>query len=278
MKTELKIAFLQMNSIDDKMTNLRQFKKLCSEITPGSVDLIISPENTFFYRIRKSNLTLKDCISIDDEIIGDVKKLSDSLDASILIGATPTNDDGKIFNASIWVSPGGVADIVYKKIHLFDVDVGETSVRESDQFVAGSEVSSRNFKGWKIGFSICYDLRFGELYQILNDPPVDLILVPAAFLPQTGQAHWHTLLRARAIEFQSYVVAPAQSGIHKGVNQETRSSYGHSLAVDPWGRVLVDLEQKGPFVGIVSLSKLDLSTVRASIPMNSHRKLRHLPS
>ncbi|MEO0337565.1 MAG: nitrilase-related carbon-nitrogen hydrolase [Pseudomonadota bacterium] len=162
----------------------------------------------------------------------------------------------------------------YSKIHLFDVDVeGQKPIRESDDFVAGTAPKIIEIEGWRIGLSICYDIRFSELYLHYVKSGVDLIAIPAAFLPPTGEAHWEVLQRARAIEAQCFVVSSAQSGEHQSVRSGAkRVSYGHGLAVDPWGRVLLNM---GTEVGAeqMVLSRSLLSRVRGQIPMGSHRKL-----
>ncbi|NJM10425.1 MAG: hypothetical protein HC883_06135 [Bdellovibrionaceae bacterium] len=174
-------------------------------------------------------------------------------------------------NSTILFEAGKGPRVVYTKVHLFDVDVeGAPPVRESELFVNGDHPAILDFHGWKIGLSICYDLRFAELY--LNyAQAVDLILVPSAFLVPTGEAHWHTLLRARAIEAQAYVAAPAQGGEH-GSGDQFRSTYGHSLVVDPWGRVVVDMKLETG-LQTVELVREAIEKVRRQIPMKSHRRL-----
>jgi predicted amidohydrolase len=151
---------------------------------------------------------------------------------------------------------------------LFDIQLaGQEAIRESDEFNHGDGPSILDIKGWKWGLSICYDLRFSELYSKYAHQAVDIISVPAAFLVPTGEAHWHTLLRARAIESQAFVVASAQSGSHKGI----RETYGHSLIVNPWGAILLDMTTVG--VSVMELKKSDIKRVREQIPMSSHRRL-----
>jgi predicted amidohydrolase len=173
-------------------------------------------------------------------------------------------------NCSVAVSSDGRRDFSYRKVHLFDVDVqGHNPVRESDAFQSGDQLVVWSLNGFKIGLSICYDIRFSELFSVYAEAQVDLILVPSAFLVPTGRAHWHTLLKARAIENQCFVAAAAQSGVHSG----GRETFGHSLVVDPWGHVVLDAgSQSGPVLFNVSLERQLVSKVRKQIPMNSHRK------
>ena len=160
------------------------------------------------------------------------------------------------------------------KPYLFDVDVvGAPQARESAAFSYGAKAQVITLNGWKIGLSICYDLRFSELYSKYAQKNVDVILVPSAFLVPTGKAHWHSLLRARAIESQAFIVAAAQSGDHQNANAQHRYTYGHSLVVDPWGVVLKDLETPGADLAVVELDSAQLKKVREQIPMAKHRRL-----
>jgi predicted amidohydrolase len=187
---------------------------------------------------------------------------------------TPLKLGDKFSNSTVFLNPNVDPHVVYSKIHLFDVDVeGAPPVRESDHFVNGSGPALIDFRGWKLGLSICYDLRFPELY--LNyAQKADLILVPSAFLVPTGEAHWHVLLRARAIESQCYVAAPAQSGEHVSHldSGQVRKTYGHSLIVDPWGRALEEMAS-GLDIRTVELSRTPIEKARRQIPMKAHRRL-----
>ncbi|NJL72346.1 MAG: hypothetical protein HC888_12600, partial [Candidatus Competibacteraceae bacterium] len=206
--------------------------------------------------------------------IGALQALVDSGETDVLL-TTPLRGDGKFRNCTIWFRAGHSPRIVYSKIHLFDVDVeGAPPVRESDHFHPGEAPAVLHVKGWKIGLSICYDLRFAELY-LRYAQSVDLILIPAAFLVPTGEAHWHVLVRARAIEAQAYVAAPAQAGGHRSVGRPSavRATYGHSLVVDPWGVVLADLGS-GVGLKVVTLEREAIAKVRRQIPMAGHRRLK----
>jgi len=164
---------------------------------------------------------------------------------------------------------------VYRKIHLFDVDVvGQKPVRESDVFARGTETSVFEIKGWKFGSSICYDVRFPELYLRYAREEVDAILVPAAFLTTTGRAHWEILLRARAIESQAYVLAAAQGGTHQGIKGGTRETHGHSMIVDPWGLIVEEIQDSSEVRVARATLKVDrIEAVRRQIPMKNHRTL-----
>ncbi|NQZ02555.1 MAG: carbon-nitrogen hydrolase family protein, partial [Bdellovibrionales bacterium] len=192
----------------------------------------------------------------------------------ILFGSNPVQVEQGVENATVWVKPNGEIEKPYTKIHLFDVDVeGQKPVRESDDFVAGSQPRIITIEGWRFGLSICYDLRFPELFLGYSKQGVDLLAMPAAFLQPTGEAHWEVLQRARAIECQAYVVAAAQSGEHQAhAGTAVRRSYGHSLVVDPWGKCLADLGLEVSSKQMV-LKADQLNRVRSQIPMANHRKL-----
>jgi nitrilase len=193
----------------------------------------------------------------------------------MMIGSIPFDGGAKPFNATVFLRPGQKPEVVYRKIHLFDVDVpGAPAVRESETFSFGPEVAIVEWRGWKIGLSICYDVRFAELYRHYGRKHVDLILIPSAFLVPTGQAHWDILVRSRAIENQCFVVAAAQSGEHVSASGEKRHTYGHSMVVGPWGEKEVELMDDQTW-GIARLEKSALEKTRARIPMDDHRRKRN---
>lgn len=182
-----------------------------------------------------------------------------------------TPDRARVHNTSVLFGPDGARLAVYRKIHLFDVDVPNgPSFRESDTVAPGDQVVVAKTALGGIGLTVCYDLRFPGLYQKLVDAGADVICVPSAFTLTTGKDHWHALLRARAIETQCWVLAPAQWGRHD--EQGLRESYGHSVIVDPWGTVVAD---KGHGVGLC-LAGIDperTAEVRKAIPVRAHRRL-----
>jgi predicted amidohydrolase len=184
-------------------------------------------------------------------------------------GATPAPGT-RTYNTCIAVSPEGRIAARYRKIHLFDVDIpGRAQLRESDNTMAGAEPVVVETPLGRIGLSICYDLRFPELYRRLVSPlGAELLVVPAAFTAHTGAAHWHTLLRARAIENQCYVLAAAQTGQHNA----RRESYGHSLIVDPWGSVLDELPD-GTGLAVATIEPQRIDITRAQMPCLQHRVL-----
>ncbi len=177
-----------------------------------------------------------------------------------------TGSPDRVFNASCVYSPEGQLVARYDKMHLFRYDNGRENFDEGRVLQAGSTPVACDVGGLRLGLSICYDLRFPELYRRLMHPPCDLIAVPAAFTHTTGRAHWEVLLRARAIENQCYVIAPAQGGLH----ENGRRTFGHSLIVDPWGEVLA-LRDVGEGVVMARLDVQRMADVRAQLPALTHR-------
>jgi predicted amidohydrolase len=270
MKSEIKIAIIQMTSTENVEKNFDTLVKLIESVKEP-LDWIFTPENSLYLRIDESDL--EKSFDLSETYFLELQKLSQKKQVPILLGSVPVRKKNGVFNSSVVVNAvNSVA--VYDKIHLFDVDVkGEKSLRESDRFKAGEGTMVLSKDGWRLGLSICYDLRFSELYSQYASDEVDMIHVPSAFLQTTGQAHWHVLLRARAIENQCYVVAPAQVGPHVGPSGKIRSTYGHSLVVSPWGEVLVDLSEQSPKIEVLNLKKSEIEKVRRQIPMKSHRRL-----
>ncbi|AGH94995.1 carbon-nitrogen hydrolase family protein [Pseudobdellovibrio exovorus] len=267
----MKIGIAQLNSNDDVRSNFEQIKQIILSSEKEKPEIIFFPENSLFFRI--SNDKNLEAISLEDQVIVDLQVLCAKQQVAIHL-TTAVKENGKVYNATIFIDKNGVAKTVYKKIHLFDIELQDQKpIRESDVFAGGSETSTIQVADFKIGNSICYDVRFAELYSKYAKQDVDLIVIPAAFLVKTGMVHWDVLLRARAIESQCYVVAPAQAGEHQSsLGPWKRETYGHSMLVSPWGETLA-LKPDG--VGII-YAELDLNlirNVRKQIPMKNHRRI-----
>lgn len=260
-----------MTSGDLVEKNIEQALTFLNQAVQSHVDLISLPENCLFLRVEE-----KDKVKgwdLNSPYLLPFKDFAKKNGIYIHLGSVPLRQGSSLFNASVIVEPTGNLVADYSKIHLFDVDVeGERSHRESATFTHGQEPKVVDIRGWKVGLTICYDLRFSELFLHYAKHPVDLILVPSAFTVPTGQAHWEVLLRARAIESQCYVAAAAQSGIHVGHKGAQRQTYGHSVIINPWGTKLVEAKEG---LGIIkaSLKKSEIEKVRRQIPMQDHRRL-----
>ena len=267
---QMKISLAQLNSNDEISDNLKTVIELIKSAKSNGSEIIIFPENTLFFRIISSEKV--QAIRMDGPEIGEISKCCQEQNIAVHL-TTPIEEDGEVYNASVIVSRDGRIKKLYDKMHLFDIELkGQVPIRESDSFKHGAEPQIFEFGGFKFGSSICYDVRFAELYNWYAKKEVDVILIPSAFLVKTGKAHWEVLLRARAIESQCYVLAPAQSGIHLSKNAaETRETYGHSMAINPWGEVL---EKKAEGVGLLNfeLKQEEIHMVRRQIPMSKHRR------
>ena len=271
MGARIKIGIAQLNSNDDFQRNFSQIKKIILEAQHEKPAAIFFPENSIFMRVD-SDSGIK-AISLQDEMMLELKEICTQTQISIHL-TTPILEDGKFFNASVWIDAKLGASIVYRKMHLFDIElIGERPIRESDVFTNGEKPTIFNINNFKVGSSICYDIRFAELYSTYAKAEVDVILVPAAFLVKTGRAHWEVLLRARAIESQCYVVASAQSGLHQSSSGGfERETFGHSMIINPWGEVMA-FKANGVGVFFAELSQELLLNVRKQIPMKNHRRI-----
>jgi predicted amidohydrolase len=206
----------------------------------------------------------------DDGVLSDVREAAAKHGVWVVLGSLAVlRDDGRWANRSFVIDAAGTIAARYDKIHMFDVDLatGE-SWRESNAYAAGEAVVTVDTPAGRLGLTICYDIRFPALFEALGRARCDLIGIPAAFTVPTGQAHWHLLLRARATEASAYVIAAAQVGRH----EDGRSTYGHSLVVDPWGEVLLDLGGEAAGLGFAVISPARIAEVRAQLPSLANRR------
>lgn len=270
---EFTVAVAQMTSVDDVNLNLKQMEFLINQACEqGPVRLICFPENCLYFRIFEGeSIPGFELNHPAFEILGSLAK---KFNTYLHLGSVPLHLDGYLYNSSVLITPQGDVQPTYQKVHLFDIQLeGQKPIRESDVFRHGQKPNVINIEGWKIGEAICYDLRFSELFSYYAHQEVDIILLPAAFLVKTGEAHWEVLLRARAIESQAYILASAQGGTHNGVRGGARDTYGHSLISDPWGVLVGKNEGNSPGVVLSKLTKDKINSVRQQIPMKSHRRL-----
>jgi predicted amidohydrolase len=265
------MALFQSTTGIDPAANARALVGAVEEAATGGAEMLFTPEMTGILdrdsgRARK-NLRVQD----EDEVLASARDVARRHRIWLHIGSLAVLlDDGKVANRSFIIDREGQIRATYDKLHLFDVDLpnGE-NWRESNTYSAGSGVVLVNGTPiGKLGLTICYDLRFPALFARLAESDADVIAVAAAFTMQTGRAHWHVLLRARAIESGLFVVAAAQTGQH----EDGRSTFGHSLVVDPWGEVLLDMGEE-PGVGFAEIDLKRISDVRSRIPALDHRRL-----
>ena len=269
----MRAALIQLNSSDDPVANVAATVEFVAEAASHGAKLILTPEVT-------------NCVSLDrrhqsdvlhsesaDKTLARLRETARSHGIWLLIGslALKTDDrDGRSANRSFLVEPTGRIAARYDKIHMFDVDISATEkFRESAAYRPGDAAVLAQMSGARIGLSICYDLRFAALYRILAQAGAEIITVPSAFAVETGRAHWRALLRARAIETGAFILAPAQTGVHGASVGKARETYGHSLAVSPWGEVLADGGTE-PGVTLVDLDLREVEDARRRIPSLQH--------
>lgn len=266
----LKASAIQLNSQPDVAKSLSDAKSLVEKAAEQGAELICLPENFAFLGDEREKFERAKEIAkaVEDQL----PEWAERLGVSILGGGYPASaGEGKIFNRSILILPDGSVAASYNKIHLFDVEVSQEETYRESATVQGGEPEAFVFENDHlpaIGFSICYDVRFPELYRSLVDKGAKILTVPSAFTRPTGEAHWEVLLRARAIENSAFVIAPAQTGQH-GKKRET---YGHSMIIDPWGRVMADLEKDTGCI-TVEIDLGILADIRQKLPSIEHRKL-----
>ncbi|HJO25331.1 MAG: carbon-nitrogen hydrolase family protein [Myxococcota bacterium] len=264
------VAIVQMNSTDDLPANLAAAERFVDAAALLGVEFVALPEN--FAYLRREGLRFPCAQGLDGEIVGAVRAWARRHRLRILGGTFPEVIPGedRVYNTSVLIGPDGAVEAVYRKIHLFDVRLGAGAhFTESASIAPGKDVVVADTPAGGIGLSVCYDLRFPELYRAMAARgDVRFLCVPSAFTPETGKDHWEILLRARAIENQAFVLAPAQCGRHS----ENRASYGRSLIVDPWGLILAQAgDRPGVITAVCDLRELERS--REQLPALKHRKL-----
>lgn len=268
------VAAGQLCSTENVAHNLDRARALVKSAAAAGAGLVGLPEN-FAYLGSDKDHKLALAEEIGDDAAGPILKAmreaAREAGVWLLLGGFPEKVAGseRIGNTSLLLDPTGAIKARYRKMHLFDVEIpGGQRFRESDSIAAGDDAVVAETPWGGLGLTICYDLRFPELYRQLGSRGARMIAVPAAFTKETGKDHWHVLLRARAIENQTFVMAPAQYGFHGG----KRTSYGHALVVDPWGVVLAECGDREGF----ALAYLDFDqqdAIRRNLPCLNHRRL-----
>lgn len=273
MSNELTVAAIQMTSVDDIDANLKQIESLLEEVfKTAKPRLVCLPENCLYLRLKEGEKI--EGVTLSHPAFQKLSELAKRYNTNLHLGSVPLWVESYLYNSSALVTSDGEVRATYQKMHLFDIQLeGQAALRESDAFRHGQHPSIIEVDGWKIGETICYDVRFAELFSQYARREVDLILVPAAFLMKTGEAHWEILLRARAIESQSYLIASAQGGTHVGTQGGKRETYGHSQIIDPWGKISAVVKEHAPGFIISTLKRDLIESVRRQIPMKYHRRL-----
>ena len=266
----MRIAALQMNSGTQPGPNLDQLEALAADAAGQGATYLLSPEVSVVFAENREGLRAVagpwDGNPAIERAAQIARKLGVTLHLGSLAVALP---DGRFANRSVLFRPDGRIAATYDKIHLFDATLpGLKNYRESETYAGGDAAVVTDAPGFSLGMTICYDVRFPALHRALAQALAQVIAVPAAFTVPTGMAHWHLLLRARAVEAGLFVVGAAQGGLH----EDGRATYGHSLAVGPWGEVLLDMAARHGEVGFADVDLTRIDDVRARVPALSHRR------
>jgi len=267
MKSYLAAA-VQMTSLPDLEKNLVEAETLIELAVRQGAELVTLPENFSFLGKEEDKVAQAHEIALQSEKF--LKTMAQRFQVTLLGGGFPVPvDDTKVYNTALLLDPNGVELVRYQKVHLFDVNVPDgNTYQESSTVMPGNQLPPVCFSETlgNLGLSVCYDVRFPELYRHLAYKGADILFVPAAFTAYTGKDHWQVLLQARAIENTCYVIAPAQTGRHYAM----RNTHGHSMIVDPWGVILADAGDQ-PGVAIAEINPTRLEQVRRQMPSLEHR-------
>lgn len=263
-------AAVQLTSTSDEAANWESARALVERAAALGARFVATPENTNYLGPHEEKVRRAE--PLDGPAVGRFAELARRLGIHLLLGSFNERSDepGRCYNTSVLFGPGGAVLATYRKIHLFDVDIPEVRFAESATCKPGEEPVVVDTPLGRLGLSICYDLRFPELYRRLVAQGAEILLIPSAFTLATGKDHWEPLLRARAIENQCYVVAPAQHGKHD--DGGLRESWGHAMIADPWGQP-VAVASDGPGLALAEIDLERVARIRRSMPVARHRRL-----
>lgn len=269
MVEKLRVAVGQLQSTPDVASNMAQIRRLVEEASSRGVHWLALPENAPYLGPESGKEAVAE--SMDGSLLKSIEAMSRDSGVAVLLGSTVESmtDGARTYNTSVLIDGSGQQVARYRKIHLFDVELpGGQRLWESEATAPGDEVVLAGLRGWSVGMTVCYDLRFPELYRRLRRRGAQVLCVPSAFTVRTGPDHWEVLLRARAIENQCYVVAPAQWGPHC----PGRESYGRAMIIDPWGTVVAQVSD-GVGLAVAELEMSRVSEVRRRMPCLEHARL-----
>jgi predicted amidohydrolase len=265
----MRAAILQMTSGIDPAANARVLTDAIAEAKAGGAGMLFTPEMSGLIDRDRDRAVASLFHEDEDRVLAAVREAAAKAGIWVHLGSLAVlRDDGKLANRGFVIDDTGEIRARYDKMHLFDVDLpsGE-SWRESNSYTRGERAVTVKTPLGVLGLAICYDLRFPDLFRTLSDAGATMLAVPAAFTRPTGAAHWHILLRARAIEAASFVIAAAQTGLHA----DGRATYGHSLAIDPWGEVLLDMGEPAG-LAFAEIDPERVNAARARVPVLQHRR------
>ncbi len=276
MSEPTRVGVVQMTSNDEVDRNLDIAERLVRRGAAAGAQLLVLPECFAQLGREEEKLAIAEPLPAGGPILARCAGWAKDLGVGLVLGGfwEQGPDAGHAYNACVHVDAAGSVRAVYRKIHLFDVDLADgTQLQESATVAPGDEVVTTETAFGTLGLSVCYDLRFPELYRRLTDAGAIAHAIPAAFTLHTGKDHWHVLMRARAIETQSYVLAAAQTGRHvRADGSGNRVSYGHALIADPWGCVLAECGE-GDGVAVAEIDPAYVAKVRRGLPSLRHRRL-----
>lgn len=265
----MRIALLQMTSGIDPLANAAVLTDAVAQAAAGGAAMLFTPEMSGLIDRDRSRAAAVLTDEAGDPVLAAVRAAAAEHRLWVQLGSLAIRrPDGKLANRSFVIGPDGGVRARYDKLDLFDVALASGERwQESAAYAPGDEAVVVDTPAGPLGLSICYDMRFPDLYRALSDAGAELLAVPSAFTRPTGAAHWHVLLRARAVEAAAFVIAAAQTGVHA----DGRETYGHSLVVDPWGTVLLDMGD-APGLGFAELDRAILHDVRERLPVLRHRR------
>lgn len=264
----MKVALYQARTGIDPERNAANLVAAVKESAAAGASILFTPEMSGLLDRDRARSGPKLRSESEDPVLDAVRKAAAAAGIWVHIGSLAIRTEGeKLANRGFLIDDKGAIRARYDKIHLFDVDLATESWRESALYAAGDKAIVADTPAGRLGLSVCYDLRFPDLYRTLTDAGAEILAIPAAFTVPTGLAHWHVLMRARAIEAGVFVVAAAQSGRH----EDGRETYGHSLVVGPWGEILLDMGQSEG-VGFADIDLVRIEEVRSILPAIRHRR------
>ncbi len=266
-----RIAVLQMTTGIDPAGNAATLVGAVGAAAMAGAEMVFTPEMSGLLDRNRERARAHIAAEADNPVLAAVQEAAARAGVWVAIGSLAVlREDGRWANRSLLVNASGEVVARYDKLHMFDVDLASgESWRESSAYAPGETLAVAETPIGRLGLTICYDLRFPGLFEALGKAGCDAISIPAAFTVPTGAAHWHILQRARAIEASAFVIAAAQVGTH----EDGRSTYGHSLVVDPWGDVLLDMGGEAAGLGFVDLDRKRLAEVRAQLPSLANRRV-----
>ncbi len=268
--TVFKAACVQMNSGSDMAANIATADRLIRQAAAQGAAFITLPENVSLMKEHGTSFDGHIYSEAEHPALIGFAKVAKECNAHVLVGSLAVAKGDKLANRSYLINAQGQITARYDKIHLFDatLSTGE-SYMESRRFAPGDEAVVAQLPWAKLGMTICYDLRFPVLHRMLAKAGAQILTIPAAFTRPTGEAHWHVLLRARAIETGCYVIAPAQYGVHPG----ERKTYGHSLIIDPWGKIIAEAPAEEEAVIVAEMDVAKVSEARTRVPALVHERV-----